>query len=123
MEGSSASASLTTLSAQDADGSKEKGDICEYKIESEEQPFRISEKGELFALHPLNYSSSHSYVLSVLATDCSGKTSTSPLLVVVEVRQRCGREWNGACHTNGRRETKRSLITMIHSHMQACPPW
>ncbi len=95
MEGSSVSSALTTLSASDADGSREMGDVCEYRIESPEQPFRISEQGELFALHPLNYSSSHSYVLSILASDCAGKTSDAPVIVVVEVRQRCKRRWNG----------------------------
>ena len=40
--------------------------------------------GVLRNTQPLNYTSSHSHVLSVVATDCGGKKS-APVLVIVEV--------------------------------------
>ena len=43
---------------------------------------------------PLNYSVSHSYVLSVVAHDCGGKESR-PLLVTVEVKHACNTGWSG----------------------------
>ena len=41
-------------------------------------------EGVLRITEPLNYTSSHSHVLSVVATDCGGKKS-APVLVIVEV--------------------------------------
>ena len=43
---------------------------------------------------PLNYSVSHSYVLSVVAHDCGGKESR-PLLITVEVKHACNTGWSG----------------------------
>ena len=42
----------------------------------------------------LNYSESHSYVLSVVAQDC-GSNKSKPLLVTVEVKQACNTGWTG----------------------------
>jgi hypothetical protein len=42
----------------------------------------------------LNYSVSHSYILSVVAYDC-GMRRSEPLLVTVEVRQACNTGWTG----------------------------
>ena len=42
----------------------------------------------------LNYSESHSYVLSIVAEDC-GLTKSKPLLVTVEVKQACNTGWTG----------------------------
>ena len=42
----------------------------------------------------LNYSISHSYILSVVAFDC-GMRRSEPLLVTVEVRQACNTGWTG----------------------------
>jgi uncharacterized membrane protein YqhA len=42
----------------------------------------------------LNYSISHSYILSVVAYDC-GMRRSEPLLVTVEVRQACNTGWTG----------------------------
>ncbi len=94
-EGRSPRAPLATLAVRDRDGSKRAGGVCAFRIVTEDQPFRVTERGELWALAPLNYSESHSYVLSVEAEDCAGRRSDSPLLVVVEVRRRCRREWTG----------------------------
>lgn len=56
--------------------------------------------GVLRNTEPLNYTSSHSHVLSVVATDCGGKKS-APVLVIVEV----GREQCSDCfRCNGGRE-------------------
>ena len=43
---------------------------------------------------PLNYSVSHSYILSVVAFDCGQKRS-EPLLVTVEVKKACSTGWTG----------------------------
>ena len=42
----------------------------------------------------LNYTESHSYVLSVVAQDC-GLNKSKPLLVTVEVKQACSTGWSG----------------------------
>ena len=42
----------------------------------------------------LNYSVSHSYILSVVAFDCGQKRS-EPLLVTIEVRKACSTGWMG----------------------------
>ncbi len=86
---------LASVAAEDGDGSRDMGDVCSYSIETEQTLFRVTEKGELFATAPLNYSSSHSHVLSVSASDCAGRRSEAPLIVVVEVRRRCRRGWRG----------------------------
>ena len=69
------------------------GKICEYLIESSGQPFEISSEGVLRNTRPLNYSESHSYVLSIVAADCSGMKSV-PVLVIVEVKQPCHTGWS-----------------------------
>ena len=42
----------------------------------------------------MNYSVSHSYILSVVAFDCGQKRS-EPLLVTVEVKKACSTGWTG----------------------------
>ena len=42
----------------------------------------------------LNYTESHSYVLSVVAQDC-GLNKSKPLLVTVEVKKACSTGWSG----------------------------
>ena len=49
----------------------------------------------------LNYSVSHSYILSVVAYDC-GMRRSEPLLVTVEVRQACNTGWTGEPYSTGR---------------------
>ena len=56
--------------------------------------FLLSFAGTIRNTVPLNYSVSHSYILSVVASDCGGKKS-EPLLVTVEVKQACNTGWNG----------------------------
>ncbi len=83
---------LVTLSATDRDGT---GRVCRYTIETENQPFEISDAtGVLKPVRPLNYSESHSYVLSVVAEDCQGLKS-APMLIVVEVQRPCNTGWTG----------------------------
>ena len=43
----------------------------------------------------MNYSSSHSFVLSVVAFDCQQRMSDTPLIVVVKVTQPCQTGWTG----------------------------
>lgn len=83
---------VVQLEAKD-DDCGEYGDICSYEIETESQPFDIDGKGVLRNTEPLNYTSSHSHVLSVVATDCGGKKS-APVLVIVEVRPPCHTGWS-----------------------------
>ncbi len=49
--------------------------------------------GVLRNTRPLNYSESHSYVLSIVAEDC-GEMKSSPVLVIVEVRPPCHTGWS-----------------------------
>ena len=51
--------------------------------------------GVLRTTRPLNYSSSHSFVLSVVAFDCQQRMSDTPLIVVVKVTQPCQTGWTG----------------------------
>lgn len=85
---------LIRLEAVDEDCSPRFGDICGYSIESSGQPFEISKDGILRNTVPLNYSVSHSYILSVVAFDC-GQKNSEPLLVTVEVKQACNTGWTG----------------------------
>lgn len=50
----------------------------------------------------LNYSESHSYVLSVVAEDC-GRNKSKPLLVTVEVKQACNTGWTGNISSDHRK--------------------
>ena len=81
---------IAKLEATDRDC---QGKICEYSIESSGQPFEISSQGILRNTRPLNYTESHSYVLSIVAADCSGLKSV-PVLVIVEVKQPCHTGWS-----------------------------
>lgn len=82
------------VDASDEDCSPHYGDICGYEIESQGQPFSISKEGVIKNTEPLNYSVSHSYVLSVVAVDCGQKRS-EPLLVNIEVKKACSTGWTG----------------------------
>jgi len=82
------------VEATDEDCSPHYGDICGYQIESQNQPFTISKEGVIKNTIPLNYSVSHSYILSVVAFDCGQKRS-EPLLVTVEVKKACSTGWTG----------------------------
>ena len=88
-------ASIVRVAARDEDGSDLAGKICSYRIETENQPFEVDSEGNVRNTRPLNYSESHSYVLSVSAFDCSMKKSLKPLLVIVEVTQPCKSGWTG----------------------------
>jgi len=86
---------LIQVQAQDQDCSSKYGDVCGYHIlQSDQQPFVISKEGVIGNTRPLNYSVSHSYVLSVVAHDCGGKESR-PLLITVEVKHACNTGWSG----------------------------
>ena len=56
--------------------------------------FRFLTLGVIKNTIPLNYSVSHSYILSVVAFDCGQKRS-EPLLVTVEVKKACSTGWTG----------------------------
>jgi len=85
---------VISVEANDEDCSPHYGDICGYEIESQGQPFTISKEGVIKNTEPLNYSVSHSYVLSVVAIDCGQKRS-EPLLVNIEVKKACSTGWTG----------------------------
>ena len=45
-EGRPAGTELATVKATDHDGSKDMGDICRYQLQTDNQPFEISDEGE-----------------------------------------------------------------------------
>ena len=55
---------------------------------------KILISGVISNTRALNYTESHSYVLSVVAQDC-GLNKSKPLLVTVEVKQACSTGWSG----------------------------
>lgn len=85
---------IIQVKATDKDCSKQLSQICEYKIETENQPFQISSEGIISNTVPLNFTNAHNFVLSVVAKDCGDKKS-SPILVIIEVKQPCRSGWTG----------------------------
>ena len=72
---------------------------CKSKYRKERRFVKLSKykiliSGVISNTRALNYTESHSYVLSVVAQDC-GLNKSKPLLVTVEVKQACSTGWSG----------------------------
>jgi hypothetical protein len=78
---------ILRLRATDAD-CESYGEICRYEITNNAVPFVINEQGVLKNTAPLNYSQSHSHILSIVAHDCGMKHS-KPVLVTIKVTESC----------------------------------
>jgi hypothetical protein len=84
-------AEMLHLTAVDRDCGHPYGEICRYEISNAidvDLPFAISDTGILRNTKPLNYTSAHSHILSIVAHDCGMRKSKSTL-VTVNVRRAC----------------------------------
>uniref|UniRef100_A0A0K0F0E3 Calsyntenin-1 (inferred by orthology to a D. melanogaster protein) n=1 Tax=Strongyloides venezuelensis TaxID=75913 RepID=A0A0K0F0E3_STRVS len=81
---------IARLYAKDKDCGHPYGEICKYEINNnlEGSPFIINDQGILSNIRPLNYSSTDSHILTIIAQDCGMKKSKS-ILVTVKVYRRC----------------------------------
>ncbi|KAL6735314.1 hypothetical protein Aduo_005768 [Ancylostoma duodenale] len=81
---------IATLKATDADCGNPYGQICDFEIANglNDFPFTINNQGVLRNTKPLNYSTSKSYILTVVAIDCGMRRSKSAL-VTVNVKETC----------------------------------
>ncbi|GMT13769.1 hypothetical protein PFISCL1PPCAC_5066, partial [Pristionchus fissidentatus] len=81
---------IVRVSASDADCGHPHGEICEFAITNgmDKFPFAITKEGVIHNTAPLNASTAHSYILTVIAQDCGMRKSKSAL-VTVNVKQAC----------------------------------
>ncbi|KAK0394988.1 hypothetical protein QR680_001047 [Steinernema hermaphroditum] len=84
---------IARLVATDKDCGYPYGQICRYEISNalDGFPFEIDEQGVLRNTRALNYTDTHSYILTILAHDCGMKKSKSTL-VTVNVRPKCAND-------------------------------
>lgn len=85
---------IVQLRATDKDCEKQYADICRFEITNNAVPFEVTESGVLRNRLPLNYTQSHSHIVSVVAHDC-GMRESKPTLVTVKVRRQCTPGWTG----------------------------